>query len=58
MLVYTDDGRRLEMLDKKKKIERDSEIEFVQDGVFRVKCTDGKVYNWNLETGKIKKWNN
>ena len=58
LLVYTADGRRLEMLDKKKKIERDSEIEFVQDGVFRVKCTDGKVYNWNLETGKIKKWNN
>ena len=46
------------MLDKKKKIDRDSDVEFVQNGVFRVKCTDGKVYNWNLETGKIKKWNN
>lgn len=58
LLVYTADGRRLEMLDKKKKIDRDSDVEFVQDGVLRIKCTDGRVYNWNLETGKIKKWNN
>ena len=58
LLVYTMDGKRLEMLDKKKKIDRESEVEFVQEGVLRVKCTDGKVYNWTLATGKIKKWNN
>ena len=56
LLVYTMEGKRLEMLDKKKKIDRESEVEFVQDGVLRVKCTDGKVYNWTLATGKIKKW--
>ena len=58
LLLYTFEGKRLEMADKKKSIERDSEIEYVQSGVLRVKCTDGKVYNWTLETGKIKKWNN
>ncbi|MBO7269348.1 MAG: hypothetical protein J6U83_06320 [Bacteroidales bacterium] len=58
LLVYTMDGKRLEMLDKKKKIDRESDVEFVQEGVLRVKCTDGKVYNWTLATGKIKKWNN
>ena len=58
LLVYTMDGKRLEMLDKKKKIDRESEVEFVQEGVLRVKCTDGKIYNWTLATGKIKKWNN
>ena len=58
LLVYTMDGKRLEMLDKKKKIDRESEVEIVQEGVLRVKCTDGKVYNWTLATGKIKKWNN
>lgn len=58
LLVYTMDGKRLEMLDKKKKIDRESEVEFVQEGVLRVKCTDGKVYNWTLATGKTKKWNN
>lgn len=58
LLVYTAKGKRLEMQDKKKKIDRESDVEFVQEGVLRVKCTDGKVYNWNLETGKIKKWNN
>ena len=58
LLVYTMDGKRLEMFDKKKKIDRESDVEFVQEGVLRVKCTDGKVYNWTLATGKIKKWNN
>ena len=58
LLLYTLDGKRLEFADKKKKIDRDSDVAFVQDGVFRVKCTDGKEYNWNLETGKLKKWSN
>lgn len=58
LLLYTLDGKRMEFADKKKKIERDSEVSFVQDGVLRIKCTDGKEYNWNLETGKLKKWNN
>ena len=46
------------MADKKKKIDRDCDPVYVQSGVIRVKCTDGKEYNWTLETGKIKKWNN
>ena len=58
LLVYTMWGKRVEMADSKKKIDRDSDVEFVQNGVLRIKCTDGKMYNWNLETGKIKKWNN
>lgn len=58
LLIYTKDGKRLQMHDSKKKIDRESDVEFVQKGVLRVKCTDGKMYNWNLETGKIKKWNN
>lgn len=55
LLLYTLEGKRLEFADKKKKIDRDSDMEFVQNGVFKVKCTDGKEYNWNLETGKLKK---
>ncbi len=58
LLLYTIEGKRIEMADKKKKIDRDCEPVFVEKGVIRVKCTDGKEYNWNLETGKIKKWNN
>lgn len=58
LLLYTLEGRRIEMADKKKRIERDSEPVFVQSGVIRVKCTDGKEYNWNLETGKMKKHSN
>ena len=58
LLLYTIEGKRIEMADKKKKIDRDCEPVFVGNGVIRVKCTDGKEYNWNLETGKIKKWNN
>ena len=55
LLLYTIDGKWIEFPDKKKRIDRESEIEFVQDGVFKVKCTDGKEYTWNLHTGKIKK---
>ena len=58
LLLYTMDGMRLEFADKKKKIDRDSDVAFVQDGVLGIKCTDGKEYNWNLETGKLKKRNN
>ncbi len=55
LLLYTIDGKRVEMADKKKKIERTSEIELLQDGSLKVKCTDGKEYSWNLATGKAKK---
>ena len=55
LLLYTIDGKQIEFPDKKRKIDRESEIELVQDGVFKVKCTDGKEYTWNLETGKVKK---
>jgi len=58
LLLYTLEGKRIEMADKKKKIDRDCDPVYVQSGVIRVKCTDGKEYNWTLETGKIKKWNN
>ncbi len=58
LLLYTKDGNRLEFADKKKKMDRDSDVSFVQEGVLRIKCTDGKEYNWNLDTGKLKKWNN
>lgn len=57
LLLYTIDGKRVEMQDKKKKIDRESEIVLVQDGVLKVKCTDGKEYTWNLATGKTKKCN-
>ena len=55
LLLYTIDGKQIEFPDKKRKIDRESEIELVQDGLFKVKCTDGKEYTWNLETGKVKK---
>jgi hypothetical protein len=55
LLLYTIDGKLVEFPDKKRKIDRDSELELVQDGIFKVKCTDGKEYTWNLETGKVKK---
>lgn len=55
LLLYTIDGKMIDFPDKKKKIDRESEIEFVQDGILKVKCTDGREYTWNLETGKIKK---
>lgn len=55
LLLYTIDGKRIDFPDKKKKIDRESEIELVQGGLFKVKCTDGKEYTWNLETGKVKK---
>lgn len=55
LLLYTIDGKLVEFPDKKKKIDRESEIELVQDGIFKVKCTDGKEYTWNLGAGKIKK---
>ena len=57
LLLYTIDGKRVEMADKKKKIDRSSEIELLQDGTLKIKCTDGKEYAWNLETGKTKKCN-
>lgn len=55
LLLYTIDGKRVQMQDTKKRIDRESEITFVQDGVLKVKCTDGKEYTWNLVTGKTKK---
>ena len=55
LLLYTIDGKRIDFPDKKKKIDRESEIELVQDGLLKVTCTDGKEYTWNLETGKVKK---
>lgn len=54
-LLYTIDGRRVVMQDKKKKIDREQEIVFEGNGSLRVKCTDGKEYIWNLATGKTKK---
>lgn len=58
LLLYSMEGKLFVMADKKKRIDRECDPVFVQDGVIRVKCTDGREYNWNLETGKIKKWNN
>ena len=55
LLLYTIDGKRVEMADKKKKIDRSSEIELLEDGTLKIKCTDGKEYAWNLATGKTKK---
>ena len=55
LLLYTIDGKRVEMLDKKKKIDRTSDVTLMEDGTLKVKCTDGKDYSWNLATGKIKK---
>lgn len=54
-LLYTIDGKRVEMQDKKKKIDREQEIVFEGNGTLRIKCTDGKEYAWNLATGKTKK---
>ena len=55
LLLYTIDGKRVEMQDKKKKIERSSEITLLDDGNLKVMCTDGKEYSWNIATGKTKK---
>lgn len=55
LLLYTIDGKRVEMLDKKKKIDRSSDVTLLEDGNLKVKCTDGKEYSWNIATGKIKK---
>ncbi len=54
-LLYTMDGKRVVMQDKKKKIDREQEIVFEGNGTLRIKCTDGKEYAWNLATGKTKK---
>jgi hypothetical protein len=54
-LLYTIDGKRVEMLDKKKKIDRSSDVTLLEGGNLKVKCTDGKEYSWNIATGKIKK---
>jgi hypothetical protein len=55
LLLYTIDGKRVEMLDKKKKIDRSSDVTLLEGGNLKVKCTDGKEYSWNIATGKIKK---
>ncbi len=55
LLLYTIDGKRVEMLDKKKRIDRESEVTLLEGGNLKVKCTDGKEYSWNIATGKIKK---
>ena len=55
LLLYTIDGKRVEMADKKKKIDRSSDVTLLPDGNLKVKCTDGKEYSWNIATGKIKK---
>ena len=57
LLVFTKEGERLQFSEKerKKKIERESEVEFASDGVFKIKCTDGKEYLWTLATGKLKR---
>ena len=57
LLVFTKEGDRLEFAqkEKKKKIDRDSEVNFASDGVFKIKCTDGKEYLWTLATGKLKR---
>lgn len=54
-LLYTLDGKRVEMQDKRRKIERDSEIVYEGDGVLKIKCTDGREYYWTLATGKTKR---
>ena len=57
LLVFTKEGDRLEFAEKerKKKIDRESEVELASDGVFKIKCTDGKEYLWTLATGKLKR---
>lgn len=57
LLVFTKEGERLEFAqkEKKKKIDRESEVEYASDGVFKIKCTDGKEYLWTLATGKLKR---
>lgn len=57
LLVFTKEGERLEFAEKerKKKIDRESEVVFASDGVFKIKCTDGKEYLWTLATGKLKR---
>ncbi|MBR5183845.1 MAG: hypothetical protein IKW15_05180, partial [Bacteroidales bacterium] len=55
LLLYTIEGKRVEMQDKKKKIDRSSGITLMDDGNLKVMCTDGKEYSWNIATGKTKK---
>lgn len=55
LYLYTLDGKMLNLADKKRKIDRESEITLIEAGVLRVRCTDGKDYAWNLESGKLKK---
>lgn len=55
LYLYTLEGKRVEFADKKKKIDRESEVSLIQAGVLKIKCTDGKEYAWNLATGKLKK---
>ncbi len=55
LLLFSLDGSRLEFADKKKKIDRESEVRFAGEGVLKIKCTDGKEYLWTLDTGKLKR---
>ena len=55
MYIYTLEGNLVNVADKKRKIHRDSNIEYVSGNVVKVMCTDDKFYMLDLVSGSIKK---
>lgn len=55
MYIYTQNGDMISLADKKKKISRESGVEYVSDNVVKIMCTDEKLYLLDLVSGKLKK---
>ncbi len=55
MYIYTLEGKMVELTDKKRKISRESTLEYVSENVVKVMCTDEKFYFVDLSSGNIKK---
>lgn len=55
MRLYTINGKEIVIADKKKKIDRESEVKVVTADEIKVKGTDGNYFILNLATGKTKK---
>lgn len=55
MYIYSLNGDMVSLADKKKKISRESGVEYVGENVVKVMCTDEKFYLLDLVSGKLKK---
>jgi hypothetical protein len=55
LYLYDINGKLIKLEDKKRVISRESDIKVISKGMFKVKCTDGKEYSWDINSGKLKK---